>query len=298
MTIRRPQPETTPPHFGIAVVIGVGLLGGSLGLAMKTRGLADRVRGVGHRQSSLTEALTLGVIDEGYLNPADALPDADLVVICTPAAHVTPMLDIVRVLAPSALVTDVASTKAAICRHAHETWPSPRRFIGSHPMAGSEKFGPQHAFPTLYEKQVVLVECGKDLDAVARESVCALWRAVGSNVVDIEPELHDVLLARTSHLPHVLAACLAAIAARAETDPETLRAVSGQGFRDTTRIAGSRPEVWRDICLTNRDAVVAALDETLASLHAVRDALQHEEASQVEAFFEAGRAAREKMVNT
>ena len=294
----RPTAESIPPHFSVAVIIGVGLLGGSLGLALKKHGLADRIRGVGHRQSSVTEALDLGVIDEGYLDPAEALPDADLVVLCTPAARVIPMLDTVRTLVPTALVTDVASTKAAICQHAHETWTAPRRFIGSHPMAGSEKFGPQHAFADLYKNQVVLIEQGKELDVAARDNLCALWRTVGANVVDIDPERHDMLLARTSHLPHVLSACLATVAAEIETPPETLRAVIGQGFRDTTRIAGSRPEVWRDICLTNRDAIITALDETLVTLHAVRDALHHNDAGTVEAFFEAGRVAREMMVNT
>ena len=288
--------DVRPPHFNVAVVIGVGLLGGSLGLALKANQIADNVLGVGHRRSSLNEALDNGAIDEGFLDPADALPGADLVVVCTPAGLVIPMLDTIRALAPMALVTDVASTKAVICRHAQQTWPSPRRFIGSHPMAGSEKFGAEHAFLGLYDNQVVLVEQGKDLDREAREQVCALWRAVGSTVVDIDPEQHDLLLARTSHLPHVLASCLASVAAQAETDPETLQAVTGRGFRDTTRIAASRPEIWRDICLTNRDAMITVLDDTLTALHAMREALHREDAQRVETFFEAGCTARGKMV--
>lgn len=286
------------PHFQTVTIIGAGLLGASLGLALKARGMAACVRGVGRRQSSLDSARAVGAIDEAFLDPVPALSDADLVVICVPAAQVPDMMDTVRMECPvRTLVTDVASTKAAVCRHAALTWPKPRRFVGSHPMAGSEKSGPEHAVASLYAGHTVIVEKGDDLDHEAHDAVCALWRALGARVVEMQPELHDHLVARTSHLPHVVASCLAAVAANANATHDEVLAVVGQGFRDTTRIAGSRPDVWRDICLTNRAAILEALEETIADLQGVRMALAGDDAAALETFFEKGRAARRHMVS-
>ena len=277
------------PRFDTVTVIGVGLLGGSLGLAMKTRGMAGTVRGVGHRPSSLEQARAVGAVDQTYLDPAEAVPGSDLIVVCTPAALVPGMLDTIRpVCSPTAIVTDVASTKAAICGHARSTWPAPTRFVGSHPMAGSEKFGPRHAFPELYEGCVTVVETGAHIAADARETVCGLWRALGAEVIEMDPGVHDAGVARTSHLPHVAAAALAMTAVRAGS----IGPLIGQGFLDTTRIAASRPEVWRDICLTNSRSLVEALDELMRELGDMRNAIDKGNAAQVEAFFREGRTAR------
>ncbi len=175
-------------HFDRVAIIGVGLLGASLGLALKARGLAARVAGAGRRRSSLDEALRVGAVDEAFLEVAEAVNGADLVVIATPAALVCAKLDEMQpLLAPDAIVTDVASTKARICAHAAGLWPRDRRFVGSHPMAGSEKFGPSHGRADFYENSVCLVESAEGLDVQAREQVLALWRGVGARVLDIEP---------------------------------------------------------------------------------------------------------------
>ncbi|NIA13488.1 MAG: prephenate dehydrogenase/arogenate dehydrogenase family protein [Nitrospiraceae bacterium] len=282
------------PRFDTVTIIGVGLLGGSLGLAMKARGMAGTVRGVGHRASSLEQARAVGAVDETYLDPLEAVPGADLIVVCTPAALVPGMLDTIRpVCSSTAIVTDVASTKAAICEHARNTWPAPTRFVGSHPMAGSEKFGPRHAFPELYEDCVTIVETGGHIAQDAREAVCALWRALGAEVIEMAPDVHDAGVARTSHLPHVAAAALAMAAIRADG----IRPLIGQGFRDTTRIAASRPEVWRDICLTNSRSLVEALDELIRNLGDMRNAIDEGNAAQVEAFFREARSARLEVVD-
>lgn len=275
------------------VIIGVGLLGGSLGLALKARGLARHVVGVGHRATSLEAALRVGAVDETSLDVSAAVHDADLIVVCTPAARVSDMLDLVRAKCPAgAVVTDVASTKAAICGHAAAVWPRPRRFIGSHPMAGSEKFGPENARVDLYEGSVCLVETGDALDPAARAAVVALWEGVGAHVVDIDPVRHDDLLARSSHLPHVLASALASITARSGAT----RDVIGRGFRDMTRIAGSRPEIWTEICLTNRNALLNAFAEFQHDLDVFRAALVREDAAALGQFFESGRRARKDAV--
>ncbi len=280
-----------PVAFDRVCILGVGLLGASLGLALKARHVTKKVIGVGRRRESLDVARSMGAIDTLSLEPAEAVGEADLVVLATPAALVIPMLDAIRPqLKPEALVTDVASTKAEICHHAQATWSSPRRFVGSHPMAGSEKFGPEHATVDFYEGSVCLVEEGEDVDVEARKQVVALWEAVGARVVSVTPEAHDAMLAMTSHIPHVYAALLAQGAAEAGE----VRALIGNGFRDTTRIAAARPEIWRDICMTNRKAILTGLDALKERLTDFEAALCAGDGEAIEAFFAAGNTARKK----
>ena len=279
------------PHFGRAAIIGVGLLGSSLGLGLKARRMAEHITGVGHRQSSLDTALEAGAIDEAFFDLAQAVRGADLIVVATPAALVTEKLDaILDSCSSRAVVTDVASTKRVICRHAEQRWPKPRRFVGSHPMAGSEKFGAEHGRPDFFENSVCLVERNAALDLQARNTVTGLWHALGATVVDLDPDTHDAILARTSHVPHILAA---AIAEAADNKGDVSQFI-GNGFRDMTRIAASRPEVWRDICMTNREAVLEALDEFRAHLGAFAEALRAEDAEAIEELFKRGNTARNR----
>ena len=277
-------------RYGAVTIIGVGLLGGSLALAMKARNLTDTVRGVGRTPRTVDQAAALGIIDAAFLDPAEACRGADLVVVCTPAAGVPAILDAIRpACSPSTLVTDVASTKAVICAHAARTWPAPLRFVGSHPMAGSEKFGPEFATPSLYEGCVTIVDAHPRA-ADARARVTALWEAVGARVVPLEPVLHDALVARTSHIPHIVAGCIARLAAAAGD----VRPVVGAGFRDVTRVADGRPELWRDICLTNQAAIAEGLDALAHDLAEVRRMVDEGRADALEAFFEQAREARAK----
>lgn len=282
-----------PAYFDRVAIVGAGLLGASLGLAMKARGMAGRIAGVGRRESSLDKALDMRAIDEAHLDIAPAVHGAALVVLCTPAAQVVGHLDTVRgLVAPGTVVTDVASTKGALCAHARATWPKPRRFVGSHPMAGSEKFGPEYGRADFYAGTVCLLERADDLDPAAREAVAALWEGVGARVVDVDADEHDALLARTSHLPHVAASAIAALVGR----QGNVREIIGNGFRDTTRIAAGRPELWCEICLTNRDAVLGGLGELTAALDEFRAALEKGDEAALSRFFEEGRAARERAV--
>lgn len=283
--------------FQTITIVGVGLLGGSLGMALKTRAFPGRIIGVGRRTTSLNIALKRAEIDEATPDLEDACRAADCIVCCTPAAAVPAQLDAIRaVCKPNAVVTDVASTKRVICEHAAATWPRPLRFIGSHPMAGSEKYGPQHAAPDLYEGSVVLVSPHEQQAPDAYEAVCDLWRAVGARVVDLPPDLHDALLARTSHVPHIVAAILAELGARCGGPSRGAREVVGAGFRDVTRVAAGRPELWRDICLTNRESILQALDEFGERLRAFRDQIERSAAEQLEAAFESAQAARARVL--
>lgn len=273
-------------------------MGGSLGLALKARGMVRTVHGVGRRKISLNKAIEVGAIDAAFLDLQEGAAGADLVVICSPAAHVTEALDSLRsVCAPRSIVTDMASTKSRICAHARDTWPKPQRFVGSHPMAGSEKFGPENATPTLFQGCVTMVETGDHIDAEAREAVCGLWRDIGARVVEMDPQVHDVVAARTSHVPHLMAACVSILAAgELDAHAREVRALIGQGFRDVTRIAESRAETWRDICLTNRDAVLAALDDMLEALSRIRTAVGEGNGDAIDTFFDQGRIAREDLI--
>lgn len=279
--------------FGNVTIVGVGLLGGSLGLALKQRGLADHVRGVGRRQPVLDAARDRNAIDETTTDLAAAVRDSDLIVLCTPAAMIIEQLDTVRTrIAPHVVVTDVGSTKADICAHARGNWSKPLRFVGSHPMAGSEKFGPEHASANLYEGCVTFVEPLNEHAVDAHQTVCRLWRAVGARVVEVPPRTHDDIVARTSHIPHVVAALLAEIAA----ESGDVRDFAGKGFRDVTRIAAGRAEIWRDICLTNRNAIVEGLRDFGSRIGDLAKLIEHGKADELDAFFRSAQDARQKVL--
>lgn len=277
--------------FDTVTIIGAGLLGGSLGLALKAKALAGTVRGVGHRQASLDKALAVGAIDEAYLDAAEATIGADLIVLCTPAATVPHFLDAIRpVCGKSAVVTDVASTKAEICAHAKRAWAEPYRFIGSHPMAGSEKFGPEHADAALYEGSVCLVEQPNGHAEDAHAAVVNLWQQLGARVVPVEPETHDAMVAMTSHVPHIVASALSQLVENAHNSGPFI----GSGFLDTTRVAEGRPELWRDICLTNSKAIEENLTKIIRLLQETSKAIKDSDALELENFFRTGREARGK----
>ncbi len=275
-------------------IIGVGLLGASLGLALKKRGMARCITGVGRNQASLDVALEQGAIDNAVLDAHDGVVNAEVVAIATPATQVVPMLDATLAAAPDAVVFDVASVKRNICAHARAQCPEPRRFVGCHPMAGGEQFGPSHGAPDFFEGAVCLVEQDETIDAAARDTVCALWQTVGARVAAIDADVHDAVLAHTSHLPHLAAAILARLAADCGAAADYV----GNAFRDVTRIAASRPELWRDICLENREALAPALNGCRQYLTTVQELLEAGDADGLQAFFEAGARARQGILES
>ncbi len=283
------------PLFPTVTIIGTGLLGGSLGLALKERGLAGSIRGLGRNAVTLEQAQSAGAIDEIHTDLTDAVVGSDLVVVCTPAATVPHFLDKIRPLcARDMIVTDVASTKGEICSHARIAWADPYRFVGSHPMAGSEKWGPEHADAGLYDGAVTLVEALDGHDPGAYGKVVALWEGVGSRVIPIDPAVHDAMVARTSHVPHIAAAAIARLLAN---HPEAHPFV-GKGFQDTTRIAAGRPELWRDICLTNPEAILEGLEDMIGQLESVKKAITDGDGAHLDKFFDEGLSARRKALES
>jgi prephenate dehydrogenase len=280
-------------RFPTVTLIGVGLLGGSLGLALKRREMAGEIRGFGRRMSTLEKALELGVIDSCYDDFPKAIIGSDLVVLCTPATAVPEYLDRLRMLCSSTMVvTDVASTKADICSHIREAWVEPYRFVGSHPMAGSEKFGPEHADTDLYEGAVCFVEKKQNHADDAYQAIVDLWEGVGSRIIPVDPKTHDEMVARTSHVPHIAASAVAQLI----KSYEEIKPFIGNGFKDTTRIAEGRPEIWRDICLTNKESVLEGIAHVMERLQFVVDSLEASDGDKLDAFFKAGQDARDKVI--
>ena len=237
-------------------VVGVGLIGGSIGLAAKTRGVATRVVGVGRDERTLARAVAAGAIDTATTNLAEGVGAADLVVICTPVNRIANDVAAAVIAAPPrAVITDAGSTKGNIVRELHGRLPATAaHFVGSHPLAGSEKKGAANARPDLFVDRVVVVTPAVDTDLEAASVVELFWRQLGAIVVRMDPGEHDKALATTSHLPHAVASALAA------ATPTDWLALTAGGFRDSTRIAAGDPELWAAIFEANRDAVLVAAD--------------------------------------
>lgn len=255
--------DTARMSFRRISILGIGLLGASLARAVRKSATDCQIVGYAHRPSTLESALRLGVVDEGYADPSLAVRGADLVVLCTPVGAFAHLLgSIAPALSPQALVTDVGSTKRTIC-HLAESLPFPSQFVGSHPMAGSEKRGLDYADADLYKSALCILTPTESTDVAAVEKVESLWRLIGMRTTRMTPADHDARVALASHLPHALAAALMTL-----QTPETL-AVAGKGLADTTRIAAGDAALWRDIFVDNRDNLLAgltALEQRLAEL--------------------------------
>ena len=250
-------------------IVGVGLIGGSIGLAAKRRKLADRVLGGGRRQASLNQALAIGAIDEGFLDLAAAVQQAEIAVFCTPVDQIAEqVLASAPGCATGTLLIDAGSTKAEIVRSVEGRLPKGIAFVGSHPLAGSEKRGAEHADADFFQDRLTIVTPTPATEPSALERTRAFWRALGCRVRVLDPQEHDQALAVTSHLPHLVAAALAGIL------PPELQELSASGFRDTTRIAAGDPSLWTAILAQNQLAVLNALKQLDDQLSRFREALK------------------------
>jgi len=251
-------------------IVGVGLIGGSIGLAAKQRGLARRILGVGHRQASMDRALARGAVDEIFFDHLEAVPKADVAVFCTPVDLIAEqILSAAPTCKPGILLTDAGSTKAALVRNIQGRLPPHVHFVGSHPLAGSEKRGPEHADANLFQGRLTVVTKTSETDTATLDGIVEFWRSLGSRVMVMDPEAHDRSLALTSHMPHLVASALVSI-----LTPE-LAALTATGFRDTTRIAAGDPALWTGILLQNRESLLAGLDLLGVSLAQFRRALEN-----------------------
>lgn len=281
------------PEFGKVVIFGVGLIGGSFALALKAAGQVEEVVGFGRSLSSLTQALNLGIIDRVGANPGQEVADADLVLIATPVGQMPEiMARIAPYLGAQTVVTDGGSTKADVVVAARAAFGGRiAQFIPAHPIAGAENSGAAAARADLYVgKKVVLTPLPENTVLnVAR--VRSAWEWCGALIHELAPAEHDRVFAAVSHLPHLLSFALVHdLAVRDNSD--LFFSFAASGFRDFTRIAASHPEMWRDVCLANRTALLVELDRYRAQLDELRDALQRGDGAQLEETFDVARTAR------
>ena len=272
-------------------IIGVGLLGGSAGLAIKAYDPAVRVAGVGRRQASLDAAMAAGAIDSAHMDAAEAVAASELVILATPVGAFERHL---RAIAPhlraGAMVTDVGSTKAEVVRAAERILGKGGPFVGSHPMAGSEHKGVTFARADLFAGATCIVTPTANTPAALAACVEAFWRSLHMRTLRMTPAAHDRAVARVSHLPHALAALMMMLPGKADLD------VAATGFRDATRLAGGDPEMWRDVFTTNRGALLAALDSLDESLIHLRDLLELGDGPGIEKFLAAAKKRRDTTI--
>lgn len=271
-------------------IIGMGMMGASFALALKRAGLAQSVCGVARRSAALEEALQKGIIDCGTTNIGVGVRDAEMVVIATPVCAVMNLLSMLSELKYTGVIIDLGSTKQAICEIA-ETFPQ-LRFVGCHPMAGSEIPGLIGANAALFDGAPVIITPADNVDPALLERVTGLWEALGCRITFMNPEEHDFSVAVISHLPYLASVITMNTAAElAQDDPGIFSLIAG-GFRDTTRISAGDPVMWRDICLTNRGHILTALAKLKSWLNDVEQAVESEDSDRLYNIFQTSQKQR------
>ena len=281
-------------QFRKITIIGVGLLGGSLGLAARRRRLAGEIAGYARRPKTISESEKIGALDYVTTDLLAAVSSADLVILCTPLAQMTALTkQFLPALKRGAIVTDVGSVKADVVRELESlTGTVGAHFVGSHPMTGGEKMGVLAAKADLYANAVCVVTPTKKSNAAAVRKVALFWKSLGARTLRLDAAKHDLLVSRTSHLPHVAAAALAGLILDPK-QPKAQTSLCATGFRDTTRIASGSPEMWRDIALANRKNVSQAVDTFVGELKRFQTALKKGDAQAVEKFFAIAKERRD-----
>ena len=280
------------------MIFGVGLIGGSVALALKKAGNPPHIVGVGRDPAHLQSALDLNVIDSATSDISIAMQDADLVLIATPVAQTPLILQAIKpYLKANTIITDAGSTKSDVLNYAQTVLGAQStQFIGGHPIAGAEKSGVTAAFADLYIDKNVVLTPTKNTSAHAIATAKALWQTCGANVSEMTAESHDGIFAAVSHLPHLLAFALVdEIAAR--PNATQLFSFAASGFRDFTRIAGSHPEMWRDISLANKDALLNEITAFETELTQIKNLLQTDDSTGLQALFERASSARNAWAN-
>lgn len=272
--------------FQKITIVGVGLLGGSLGLAIKQRQLAAKIDGYVRRSASIEECVKSGVVDHATRDIERAVENADLVILCTPLSRMRELAEqMLPALKPGAIVTDVGSVKGSVINELDPIFARAKAyFVGSHPMAGGEKMGVSAAKPDLFEKAVCVVTPTAESNQNAVKTVEKFWTDVGARVVKLSPQAHDELVSRSSHLPHVIAAELANYVL-SPTHAKEQALLCASGFRDTTRVASGSPEMWRDISLANQKNLSRVLGIYIEGLEEFRHALDNGDTKAIEEFF-------------
>ena len=280
--------------FQKITIIGVGLLGGSIGLAARRRRLAREIAGFVRRPKSLRDCERAGAVDYATTDLLAAVSNADLVILCTPLAQMRSLAEqFLPALKRGAIVTDVGSVKADVVREiCGMVRKAGGHFVGSHPMAGAEKTGVLAARADLFKNAVCVLTPTKNSNVAAAKRLAQFWKSLGARVVKLQPEQHDLFVSRSSHLPHVVAASLANLVLDPKA-PKQQASLCATGFRDTTRIASGSPEMWRDIALSNRKNIARSVDAFIDELKGFQAVLKKSDARAISKFFETAKARRD-----
>jgi cyclohexadieny/prephenate dehydrogenase len=288
----------TKPMFERVALIGIGLIGSSLSHAMRRGGLARTIVGTAQSEKTRDTALRLGLVSSVYATAAEAVRDADLVILCAPVGACGRLAaEMAPALRPGAIVTDVGSVKGAVMRDVGLHLPPNVHFIPGHPIAGTEHSGPEAGFAELFDGRWCILTPPPDVDKDALAKLIAFWEACGSHVELMAADHHDLVLAITSHVPHLIAYNIVNTARHLErvTDTEVIKFSAG-GFRDFTRIAASDPVMWRDVFLNNKEAVLEMLGRFSEDLTALQRAIRFGEAETLHELFTEARAIRRGII--
>jgi prephenate dehydrogenase len=279
-------------------IIGVGLIGGSLALALREAGMVKEVVGCGRSEENLLKAQGLGIIDHYTHDAGEAVQGADLVLLAVPlGATREPLAAIRDHLQPHTVVTDAGSVKGSVIEDLRKVYGEvPAFFVPGHPIAGTERSGAGAAFAALYRNRRVILTPLKETDAEALSRVEQMWRQCGAEITHMSVQHHDEILAATSHLPHMLAFSLVDSLARLKGNDEMFRYAAG-GFRDFTRIASSNPVMWRDICLANQQALSSMLTRFASELHELAAILERGDGAGLLEIFERAKQARDRYID-
>jgi len=275
------------PLFDHVVVVGVGLIGGSIAKALKARGVAGKVTGLGRNRKRLLEAQRAGLLDDVATSESELKP-FDLAVVCTPVDRIVADVRALQAVAPPrALITDVGSVKGRICRELSVQPLRVATFLGSHPMAGSEQGGWEHADENLFKGKVCAVTpCGQSESVVL--AIFMFWTMIGMRATRVDAEQHDQIVALVSHLPHAAASAIAALLTK------EARGLASTGFLDTTRVASGDPALWTAILIENREAVADQLRTLIGQLGKFQKALEKSDTGALETLLSKGKRARDQ----
>ena len=275
-------------------IIGIGLIGGSLSLALKQAGQVKHVVGYARNEATRERALSLGIIDTAAASIEAAVAEADVILLAVPMGAMASVLaEMAPHLTDNMIITDAGSTKAGVVKAASDILGnSISQFVPGHPIAGTEKSGPSAAFATLYQDHKVILTPMKQTNVSAVETIKTMWQQTGAEVSEMTVEHHDLILAATSHIPHLLSFNLVGLLAQNEDVDEVLRYAAG-GFRDFSRIASSNPVMWRDIFLSNHDAILTLLQQYQQQLTEIEQAIQEQDGDYLMTLFQSAKTARD-----
>ena len=280
-------------------IIGVGLIGGSLAHALKKAGAVGEVVGAGRNVAHLEKAKSLGVIDHFETDISLAVKGCDMVVVAVPLGAMQSVFEkIAPVITSDMIITDVGSAKGSVVKAAQSAFKDiPATLVPGHPIAGTEKSGVEASFPELYENRRIIITPLETSSTTAISKVKSMWQACGADVIETTIEHHDEVLAATSHLPHMLAFSLVDTLAKMDAKNEIFDFAAG-GFRDFTRIASSDPDMWRDICLANGDALVEMIKKFSDDLQLLSEAIENNDSTYLKETFSRAKKARDELCDT